>query len=466
MTEASAIPAAGAAALAAAGMRELADDERGHLDRLRGHLAASGVPVSTVEGLGDLLQAAHAAWVTTPAGQRPDPSPMITSIAVGVGDLILASAPAARWVLHVDGPTASPALLSTDGSAAVVPFADVRRRWADGAARADERAAGQVPAHVPGDPTQPDPSDVDGDAAWLERYVTAASSHLAAAEAALVQAAFAEAGITTPGSGLHEHVQDHVPAPRPPVPDEHAWQPEQGTEQATQHAAGSAAGITTGITTGSSTGSSTGQVASVGVAPEDVLAARAEVVDEVEPPQDATPRGRRATRARGAADLPDEPVIRYRTPGELPYVPSVDAQNLALRALDRGLTHAISDGPTPFAMRDDGTNVHVKWFQADNDAALGLAEKWVTDALGLRAAIGWIVPLDDDAAAHLPGLGAVPPDDTAASLGADHAVVVLASDARMPGMVVAHRFSSGARTGAAGCPIGEPIVVGPCPTVL
>ncbi|GEA81199.1 hypothetical protein CUD01_16430 [Cellulomonas uda] len=413
MTEASAIPAAGAAALAAAGMRELTADERGHLDRLRGHLAASGAPVATVAGLGDLLQAAHAAWVTTPAGQRPDPSPMITSIAVGVGDLIRASAPAARWVLHVDGPSASPALLSTDGSAAVVPFADVRRRWADGAARADERAAG---GHGPTDQAQPDPTEVEGDAAWLERYVSAAASHLAAAEAAPAAPEPHE-----PAVDVQDHVRDHVPAPRPPVPDEHAWEPEHAY-----------------------------------AAPD----------HPVEPAPDTAPRGRRATHARGAAELPDEPVVRYRTPGELPYVPSVDAQNLALRALDRGLTHAISDGPAPFALRDDGTNVHVKWFHADNDEALGLAERWVADGIGLRAAIGWVVPLDDDAAAHLPGLGAVPPDDTAASLGADHAVVVLASDSRMPGMVVAHRFSSGARTGAAGCPIGEPVVVGPCPTVL
>ncbi len=377
-------PSVGPAAPAAAGMRELTDTEHQHLDRLRGHLASSGAPVHTLDGLGSLLQSAHTAWVCTAPAARPDPGPMISSIAVGVGDLVLAGAPAARWVLHV-ADQASPALLSSDGSAAVVPFTDLRRRWAEGADAADQDAgAGQS---VPSD------SDVTVDAAWLTRYVTAAAAHLASAEAAI------------------------VPTPRPPVPGEHAM----GHEHA-RHAS------------------------------EPVP------VQTVAPAgDDATPRRRRARTA-----TVDEPVVRYRTPTELPFVPSVDVQNLALRALDRGLTAALSDGPTPFALRDDGTNVHVKWFRTDPDEALAQAERWVEDGIGLRAAIGWVVPLDQDGGLVVPGLGGLPSDESAAAQGADHAVVVLASDARLPGLVVAHRYVSGPDGG----PIGEPLIVGPCPTLL
>jgi len=369
----------------AAGMRELTAAESAHLDRLRGHLASSGAPVGTVDGLGGLLEAAHTAWLRTPPDQRPDPGPMITSIAVGVGDLVLARATEARWVLHVDAPAASPALLSTDGTAAVVPFTDVRRRWTRGAGQVTPPPAGseEFPHALPDES-----ADVLVDATWLAGYVTAAADHLTGADE------------PAPTSAPHlEHATDEpvVPTPRPPTGDE-------------------------------------------------------------------APTRRRASHAAGAPA--PEAVVRYRTPTELPYVPSVDVQNLALRALDRGLTTALFDGPTPFAMRDDGTTVHVKWFATDVDEALGLAERWVVDALGLRAAIGWVVPLEDDAGVVVPGLGAVPSDETAASQGADHAVVVLASDAQLPGLVVAHRYASRGPDDGAGHPVGEPLVVGPCPALL
>jgi len=374
----------------AAGMRELTAAESTHLDRLRGHLASSGAAVGTVDGLGGLLEAAHTAWLRTPPDERPDPGPMISSIAVGVGDLVLAGAPEARWVLHVDAPAASPALLSTDGTAAVVPFTDVRRRWT--------RGSGQVAPALSGADSFPhaladESSDVLVDATWLAGYVDAAAQHLAGVQGA----AGDDPQPSDPTPADERTAEPGVPTPRPPT------------------------------------------------------------VDEV-------PHGRRASHA-GEAPAP-EPVVRYRTPTELPYVPSVDVQNLALRALDRGLTTALFDGPTPFAMRDDGTTVQVKWFPTDPDEALGLAEHWVVDAIALRAAIGWVVPLDDDAGVAVPGLGAIPSDQTAASQGADHAVVVLASDVRVPGLVVAHRYASHGRDGDAGHPVGEPLVVGPCPTLL
>ncbi|MCR6705416.1 MAG: hypothetical protein NVV66_12260 [Cellulomonas sp.] len=412
-------PTAGPAAPAAAGMRELTETEHQHLDRLRGHLASSGAPVGTLDGLGHLLQAAHTAWVRTPQGGRPDPGPMISSIAVGVGDLVLAGAPAARWVLHVVG-QASPALLSADGSAAVVPFADLHRRWAEGADS----------SHLDGGASSDDESDVAVDAAWLTRYVTAAAAHLAAADAAAV-----------------------VPTPRPPVPGEHAWAAD--TEAAPVPDAPADPVSAPPVP---ETGSLSRHAADEYAVAEPVPAGATATDSGHTTDPDAGTRRRRSR----AADRADEPVMRYRTPTELPFVPSVDVQNLALRALDRGLSTALSDGPTPFAMRDDGTNVHVKWFRMSPDEALGQAERWVEDGLGVRAAIGWIVALDPDGGVAVPGLGALPSDESAAALGADHAVVVLASDARLPGLVVAHRYSAGPDAG----PIGEPLIVGPCPTLL
>ncbi len=414
-------PAAVAAAPAAAGMRELTATERQHLDRLRGHLASSGAPVTTLDGLGRLLQAAHTAWVRTPSAQRPDPGPMISSIAVGIGDLVLAGAPTARWVLHVlDQP--SPALLCANGSAAVVPFADLRRRWADGAEVAS-------PGPTAGPDAAPTDADVTVDAAWLARYVTAAASHLAAADAAVVP---------TPRAPSSDEQ-----APAEPVADPVAQpDPEQATAQRAPAPAPDAPASEAPVS-GTPASDAPGHVEPVSTSTAD----------------GSVPHGRRS---RAAAVVVDEPVMHYRTPTELPYVPSIEAQNLALRALDRGLTAALSDGPTPFALRDDGTNVHVKWFPTDPDDALGQAERWVVDGIGLRAAIGWVVALEPDGGLVVPGLGALAADESAAAQGADHAVVVLASDARLPGLVVAHRYVSGPD----GRSLGDPLIVGPCPTLL
>jgi len=350
---------------AAVGMRDLSPAEAQHLERLRAHLRASGAPVTTVAGLGGLLAAAHAAWARTAPEARTDPSPMISSIGVGVGDLVLAGAPAARWVLRVDGGASSPALLSPDGSAAVLPFADVRRRWL---------------------------GDEDGvDTAWLEGYVTAAAAYLA--QASTASAAVAEQVVPTQRS---------------------AAAPEHADEQHRTHVAAHA--------------------------------------------DEHASRRRRASHA--APD--DEQSVRYRTPQELPHVPSAEAQNLALRALDRGLAVAMTDGPRPFALRDDGTTVHVRWFDTGPDEALALAEAWVADGVGVRASIGWAAPLDPAGRLVVPGLGAVPDDEAASAAGADHAVVVLTSDLGKPGLVVAHRYAAG----APGRVVGQPLVVGPCPPII
>jgi hypothetical protein len=388
------MPGAGMPGAAAAGMRELGPAEHAHLDRLRTHLRASGAPVGTVTGLGALLGAAHGSWARSPEAGRPDPAPMISAIAVGVGDLVLAGAPGARWVLRVDGTSPSPALLSADGSAAVVPFADVRKRWT---------------GHEGG---------LDAD--WLAGYLAAASAHLApvpqpGAEptvaqptAAVLPPAVAHPSLTVPPLAV---AQLPVAQPAPAVPTQRT--------------------------------SPTGTPAPVS-------------------PGDAAPVEPSRSHRRRAAAEPAEPAVRYRTPGELPFVPSADAQNLALRALDRGLSLAMTDGPRPFAMRDDGTNVHVRWFDAGPDDALPLAAAWVADGVALRASIGWAVPLGPSGALVVPGLGSVPDDESAVAEGADHAVVVLTSDLGFPGLVVAHRYAAG----SPGRPVGQPLIVGPCASVV
>ncbi|MBT0993248.1 hypothetical protein KIN34_02950 [Cellulomonas sp. DKR-3] len=380
-------PGAAMPGAAAAGMRELGPAEHAHLDRLRTHLRASGAPVESVAGLGALLGAAHGSWARSPEPGRPDPSPMISAIAVGVGDLVLAGAPGARWVLRVDGPAPSPAVLSADGSAAVVPFADVRKRWTD-----DEGGL---------------------DAEWLDRYVAAASTHLTETAPAPQPAPTGSAPALS------------APALSAPAGSGPAGSASTASAPAPQH---SPADREPGV-------------------PTQRTAASADA-----------PRSHR----RRAAPAAEEPVVRYRTPNELPVVPSPEAQNLALRALDRGLSLAMTDGPRPFAMRDDGTNVHVRWFTTGPDEALPLAEAWVADGVALRAAIGWAVPLAPSGALVVPGLGTVPDDESAVAEGADHAVVVLTSDLGSPGLVVAHRYASG----APGRPVGQPLVVGPCASVV
>ena len=357
----------------AAGMRDLTATELGHLDRLRAHLVASGADVHSASGLGALLVASYRRWARTEP--LPDPSGMLAALAVGVGDLVLANGAHARWVLHVDTPTPSPALLSADGGAAVVPFDDVQRRWTA--------------------------SDSEIDATWLERYVAAAATHLGA------------------------------PAP---LPRQRAAEPTPAEPTPAQPPAAPPA-----------------------ASPVDDTATRVPVPAPA--PGSGSRRERHGRRAAGGSDAP---AVHYRVPSELPVVPSEHAQDLALRALDRALAGSLTDGPTTFAMLDDGTHVRVRHFGGEPDAALAQAEAWLAGEHGARAALSWSVPLERDGSVVVPGLGATDADPTT---GADRAVVVLASDAGHPGLVVAHRWAAPAGAVRARV-VGVPLIVGPCPPLL
>ncbi|GEL95289.1 hypothetical protein [Cellulomonas composti] len=395
-------------AAVAAGMRELTPGEHGHLERLRAHLAASGADVRSSAGLGALLASSYRRWAAAPDGTRPDPSGMLAAIAVGVGDLVLARGGQAGWVLRVAAATPAPALLSVDGSAAVVPFDDVERRWTSTHGADDE--------------------------AWVERYVAAAAEHL--------------------GAGSATPVAPAVPAV-PAVPSAHVPQPRgpQAGPDAAPAVVAAPPIATRAPVPAPAPGSAPPSPVSVASSSEPSVPAA---------PPEATARRERHGR-RSASAAVETPTVHYRTPAELPFVPSAELQELALRALDRALASALTDGPTTFAMLDDGTHVRVRHFDGSPEVALAAAEAWLAAERGLRAALSWPVALDPSGAIVVPGLGATGADHDAGS--SDRAVVVLASDTARPGLVVAHRWASPdgeIRARAA----GVPVIVGPCPPVL
>lgn len=121
------------------GMRPLTPAEATHLDRLREFLTGSRVDVSDAPALGALLDSQLARWRSSGASELPEA--MLAAFGVGIGDLVLAAEPSARWVLRTSTDRPAPALLAAVGGAAVVPLDDVRERWASG-------ARGWVPGYV------------------------------------------------------------------------------------------------------------------------------------------------------------------------------------------------------------------------------------------------------------------------------------------------------------------------------
>jgi len=117
-------------ARAVAGMRSLTPVEHGHLERLRSHVAAAGIDVTDPAAVGALLDGQRAQWAAAGSGELP--AGMLAALGVGIGDLVLARAGHAHWVLRTSIDSPAPALLSADGTAAVVPFDDVRMRWEAG----------------------------------------------------------------------------------------------------------------------------------------------------------------------------------------------------------------------------------------------------------------------------------------------------------------------------------------------
>ena len=131
------------------GVRALTADELGHLDRARAHLRASGADLTDPQAVGALLHSTRTRWAAEPGA--PVPQAMVMALGVGVGDLVVARVPGARWALRTAGSAPSPAVVSLSGEDAALPLADVATRWRTGCT-----------------PT------------WVAEYVAAAAAHLAA----------------------------------------------------------------------------------------------------------------------------------------------------------------------------------------------------------------------------------------------------------------------------------------------
>jgi hypothetical protein len=122
-------PASGAVDIAP-GIRALLPGEVGHLDRARANLRGAGVDVTDPAALGLLLHNTRTAWaagtVATP------PAALIMALGVGVGDLLIARVPGARWALHHGSDDPTPTVVSASGADAALPLSDVRARWVTG----------------------------------------------------------------------------------------------------------------------------------------------------------------------------------------------------------------------------------------------------------------------------------------------------------------------------------------------
>ncbi|WP_456847664.1 DUF3806 domain-containing protein, partial [Cellulomonas sp. P5_C6] len=132
-------------------MRALTPEENGHLDRARAHLRASGADVADPRAVGALLFSSRTRWADGPS--TPVPQAMVMALGVGVGDLIVARVPGARWALRI-GTSPTPAVVSASGEDAALPLTDVGSRWQTGCT--------------------PD---------WVAEYVIAAAAHLNAGAA-------------------------------------------------------------------------------------------------------------------------------------------------------------------------------------------------------------------------------------------------------------------------------------------
>lgn len=144
----------------------------------------------------------------------------------------------------------------------------------------------------------------------------------------------------------------------------------------------------------------------------------------------------------------------FRTPADLPEPPSPAAQDIALGVLDQALeaTLASGDAPVPFAVVD-GSPTHghdPRRFGGDPTQALRAARAWVRSTGASRAAVAWSGRLPAD-------------DDDPASVG-QRALLVEASDAGAPSLVVAHRYSPATQPGQGRArparAVGGPLILG------
>jgi len=334
-------PASGVQVIAP-GMRALTPAEGAHLDHARASLRSSGVDVTSAAALGALLHRSRTSWAAS--GASAPPQAMLLALGVGVGDLVVAGAPGARWALHQGADQPTPAVVSASGEDAALPLTDVRARWLTGC----------TPA-------------------WVSEYVASAAAHLLLgadpAQPDVAPTAPSAAYVPT-AHAPSAHRESSPPAPAPSGP--------------------------------------TGSV--------------------------PTPRA--------AAD--DAP----RTPADLPYPPSPAAQDLALGALEHALDAVLASGTAqPFALVDGGAagGPQVRPFEGGAAQAQATARAWVRTSGAARAAVAWYGRIPSDA-------------------GDQPAVLVEASDARQPSLVVAHRYTPATPAGQ-GRPRparahGDPVVLG------
>ena len=132
MTDArSTLPSSASGAVEIApGIRALLPAEVGHLDRARAHLRGAGIDATDPSALGALLHRARTSWAAGPP--TPPPAALVLALGVGVGDLLIARVPGARWALHHGSVDPSPTVVSASGLDAALPLTDVRTRWTTG----------------------------------------------------------------------------------------------------------------------------------------------------------------------------------------------------------------------------------------------------------------------------------------------------------------------------------------------
>ncbi|WP_029290865.1 DUF3806 domain-containing protein [Cellulomonas sp. HZM] len=407
----------------AVGMRPLTPAEAAHLDRMRAFLRGSGADVTDASSLSALLDQTRARWASARTAELPEA--MLAALGVGLGDLVLALAPGARWVLRTAGPRPAPALLGADDAAAVVPLDDVRSRWEAGAV------------------------------AWVVDYVAAAAQHLgatastpppvAASSAPLPHRGGAAPSPATPARSASS-TAGWSPAAAAPTVQSGAVQSATVQSAAAQSAAAQSGTVQSGTVQSGTvqsaaapspvTPSSGTQSAAAQSAATQSPAAQSPITQSPAtpgaPPVGAA-RPAAAPTSRRAARVP-----RPHLPGDLPEPPSVAVQMLALEVLDRALALATAaadpatlhlvaaDAPMPLRAATDAT--------ATRHAARLARE---------RAAVAWVARVDEQGRLTETG---------------DPAVVVEAGDRGAATLVVAHRFEHG--------PVGELVIVGQGPALL
>jgi hypothetical protein len=316
------------------GMRPLTPAESAHLDRLRDFLTGSRVDVHDAHALGALLDSQLARWQESGASELPEA--MLAAFGIGIGDLVLAAAPAAQWVLRTSTDKPAPALLAAAGSAAVVPLDDVRARWTSGVRD------------------------------WVPGYVTAAAHHLSTpAPPAPVAHAAAPAPPASPSApAAHVPIVRESATAAPRAPQTPAAAPAESPASLPVRTHGAAA------------------------QPEREQAPTpAPMQAPTQAPAQAPTAQRSAFPTRRTSRVP-----RPHMPADLPVPPSIPVQILALRLLDQVLEIACaSERQTDLAYAVVGADGSLRAAPDHDSARASLASSGA--AVG---AVVWIATLDEE----------------------------------------------------------------------